>query len=149
MSDIDYSELGGASRPQEGRSNIVRASLDALNRTEYQKMNRIIQQEYDVKQATILDQTLGQIINNTVNFFGNSMNLYHDKYLEAEFGQKIYKTEYTTMDKLQTHLIATSLFVRDSDNIIYLGIIMILLSVLMTFFNLSRGYGSNQTVTKS
>ena len=52
-------------------------------------------------------------------------------------------------NSLQTHLVAMSLFIRDNDNILYLGILLVILSVLMTFFNLSRGYGSSETVTKS
>ena len=74
MSDntLNYSNnLDGSnanqSIPQLGRSNVVRASLDALNTVEYAKMNRILKEEYDKKQASILDKPLGEILNNTVN----------------------------------------------------------------------------------
>ena len=79
MSELDFSPLGGASRPQEGRSRIVRASIDALNSHEFQKMNRILEQDYTQKQQTILDQPLGVVINNTANFFG--------KFLEKVWGR--------------------------------------------------------------
>ena len=39
----------GSSRPQQGRSGVVRASIDALDKVEYSKMNRIIEQEYRIK----------------------------------------------------------------------------------------------------
>lgn len=149
MSELDYSPLGGASRPQEGRSRIVRASIDALNSHEFQKMNRILEQDYTQKQPTILDQPLGVVINNTANFFGNSVSLYQDKLIEAEFTHKLHSGNSSMRNSLQTHLLAMSLFIRDNDNILYLGILLVILSVLMTFFNLSRGYGSSETVTKS
>ena len=53
-------------------------------------MNRILEQDYTQKQPTILDQPLGVVINNTANFFGNSVSLYQDKLIEAEFTQKLH-----------------------------------------------------------
>ena len=69
--------------------------------------------------------------------------------MEAEFTQKLYTTDNSYLDKLQTHLIAITLFIRDDDNIIYLGIIMIILSVLICFFNISRSHGNIESVTES
>ena len=116
--------ITNSSRPQQGRSGVVRASIAALNTVEYQKMNRIIEDEYKQKQSTILDKSLGEIINGTVNFFGNSFNSYSDKLVEAKFSRKLYDSEDPYLDQFQTHLIAISLFIRDDDNVIYLGIIM-------------------------
>ena len=65
--------------------------------------------------------------------------------MEAEFTQKLYKTDDDNLNKLQTHLIAFSLFVRDDDNILYLGVIFVMLSVLICFFNISRGYGNSKS----
>ena len=102
MSDIlDYlpkhdASMANQSIPQLGRSNVVRASLDALNTVEYAKMNRILKEEYDKKQASILDKPLGEILTNTVNFFGNSYNSYSDKYLEAKFSTPTSATCSTT-----------------------------------------------------
>ena len=126
------------SRPQEGRSGVVKASLDALNDVEYSKMNRILETEYDKKNVTILDRPLGDILNGTVNFFGNSMNSYADKYLEAKFARSLFQTDNDYLNKLQYHLIAISLFIRDDENSIYLGIIMIIISVLLCFINITR-----------
>ena len=138
--EIDYTLYGGNSRPQEGRSEIIGESINNLNSHELNKMNRIINEETNKYQPTILDKPLGEVINNTVNFFGNSFDIYHTKLMEAQFSRKLYNTEHGYLNTLQTHLIAIYLFIRDEDNVIYMGIIMIILSVLICFFNISRTY---------
>jgi hypothetical protein len=143
MSDIDHastdSEKGGM------RGSIAKSSLTGLNSHEFSKMNRIIDEHYDKKQETILDKPFGEVINNTVNFFGNSFDTYQTKLIEAQFTRKLYDTEHEYLNSLQQHLIAITLFIRDEDNVIYLGIIMVLLSVLICFFNISRTYGHSVT----
>ena len=131
--EVDYSMYGGNSRPQEGRSEIIGESINNLNSHEYTKMNRIINEETNKYQPTILDKPLGEVINNTVNFFGNSFDIYYTKLMEAQFSRKLYNTEHGYLNTLQTHLIAIYLFIRDEDNVIYMGIIMIILSVLICF----------------
>ena len=141
--EIDHtltgSEKGGM------RGSIAKSSLTALNAHELSKMNRIIDDHYDKKQDTILDKPFGEVINNTVNFFGNSFDTYQTKLIEAQFTRKLYDTEHENLNTIQKHLIAISLFIRDEDNVIYLGIIMIILSVLICFFNISRTYGHSET----
>ena len=158
--DLDFSidtqtgnNLISQSRPQQGRSGVVRASLSALNDVEYSKMNRILEQEYNKKRSSILDRTLGDILEGTVNFFGNSFNSYSDKYLEAKFSKLMYTTDNEYLNELQLHLIAISLFIRDDENVIYLGIIMIIISFLLCFINITRvnesGFRLSEDSTKS
>ena len=141
--DLDYSKIDddprfSLSRPQEGRSGVVRASLDALNDVEYSKMNRILEQEYDKKKLTILDRPLGDVLEGTVNFVSNSYNSYADKFLEAKFSKLLFQTDNEYLNGLQIHLIAISLFIRDDENVIYLGIIMVIISFLLCFINITR-----------
>ena len=150
VAETDYLETDEKiSGPQAGRDSAIKSSLDNLNSHEFNKMNRIIDQEYKKKQDTILDKPFGEVINNTVNFFSNSFNIYHTKLIEAEFTQKLYDTEHPYLNELQKHLVAIVLFIRDEENIIYLGIIMIILSVLICFFNISRSYGHSESTAKS
>lgn len=142
MSQIDHTTPRSSNHhPSNGRSPIIQSSLDGLNNQEFQKMNQILQENYDESPQTILDKPLGEVMNDTVNFFSNSINSYSDKYREANLGRKLYSTNNSTADKFQTHLLAISLFIRDDKNIIYLGILMILLSVIISFFNISRSNG--------
>ena len=143
MSDIDHASTGSEKGGMRG--SIAKSSLTGLNSHEFSKMNRIIDEHYDKKQETILDKPFGEVINNTVNFFGNSFDIYQTKLIEAEFTRKLYNTEHENLNTIQKHLIAISLFIRDEDNVIYLGIIMIILSVLICFFNISRTYGHSET----
>jgi|TARA_B110000977_G_scaffold198554_1_gene283668 hypothetical protein len=142
--ELDYSKIDdddprfSLSRPQEGRSGVVRASLDALNDVEYSKMNRILEQEYDKKKLTILDKPLGDVLEGTVNFVSNSYNSYADKFLEAKFSKLLFQTDNEYLNGLQIHLIAISLFIRDDENVIYLGIIMVIISFLLCFINITR-----------
>ena len=147
MADIDYesSILKDASRPQTGSHLSASESINNLDSHEQSKMKRIIEQDYNKKQYTILDMPLGVVINNTVNFFGNSYENYTTKLIEAELSRPIYTTENTFLSKLQLHLLAMIYFIRDDDNIIYLGIIMIILAVLICFFNISRSHGISAT----
>ena len=155
--ELDYSKIDdprfSLSRPQEGRTGVVRASLDALNEVEYNKMNRILEEEYNKKRATILDRPLGDVLEGTVNFFSNSFNSYADKFLEAKFSKLLFQTDNEYLNKLQIHLIALSLFIRDDENVIYLGIIMIIISFLLCFINITRanesGSGLVESATKS
>ena len=142
---IDYTYMGGSSRPQQNRNEVIGASLSMLDNQELLKVNKIIDKHNDQKNKTILDKSFGEVINNTINFFGNSLDSYNEKLIEAEFTKNIYDTEYEYLNKLQKNLIAISLFIRDDDNIIYLGIIMMILSVLICFFNISREYGYSGT----
>ena len=156
--ELDYSKIDddprfSLSRPQEGRTGVVRASLDALNDVEYNKMNRILEEEYNKKRATILDRPLGDVLEGTVNFFSNSFNSYADKFLEAKFSKLLFQTDNEYLNKLQIHLIAISLFIRDDENVIYLVIIMIIISFLLCFINITRanesGSGLVESATKS
>ena len=142
MQGVSNSKLTG---PNTGRTDVIKSSLDNLNSQELNKINRIIDRENNKKEETILDKPFGEVINNTVNFFGNSFEAYQTKLIEPELSTNLYDTEHPYLDKLQKHLIAIVLFIRDEDNVIYLGIIMIILSVLICFFNISRTYGRSES----
>ena len=135
---------GKSNHPSLEMGEFMESSLAGLNSHELSKMNRIIDQENNKKKKTILEKPFGEVINNTVNFFGNSFDMYQTKLIEAEFTHKFYDTEHEYLNSLQQHLIAITLFIRDEDNVIYLGIIMVLLSVLICFFNISRTYGHSE-----
>jgi len=138
----------GSMGVQIGRLSTTSDSLNNLNTHELNQQNRIIDEHYNKTQGTILDKPFGVVINNTINFFSNSFDTYYSKLIEAEFTQKMYNTDNSFLNTIQKHLIALSLFIRDDENIIYLGFIMIILSVLICFFNISRSYGHTEISSK-
>ncbi len=143
--------MSGNSRPQEGDSSYVMAAAESLNSYELNKMNIIIEDHYKKKQSTILEKPLGEVIDHTINFFAHSFDSYSEKVIEAEAILMINSSD-SYMGYLKKHLTAFTLFIRDDENIIYLGILLIILSVLICFFNISRSYGtggSNESGGKS
>ena len=140
MNEVDFGENRRSSRPQEGRGQSIQDSVDGLNAHEFSQVNKIIEEHYNKQQQTIMDMPLGEVINNTANFFNNSFYSYSDKLLEAEAILKI-KEDSSYTSSFQKYITAIILFIRDDENCIYMGIIMIILSVLICFFNISRSYG--------
>ena len=143
--------MSGNSRPQEGGSSYVMAASESLNSHELNKMNTIIEDHYKKKQSTILEKPLGEVIDNTINFFAHSFDSYSEKVIEAEAILMINSSD-SYIGYLKKHATAFILFIRDDENIIYLGILLIILSVLICFFNISRSYGttgSNESGGKS
>jgi hypothetical protein len=143
--------MSGNSRPQEGDSSYVMAAAESLNSHELNKMNMILEEHYKKKQSTILEKPLGEVIDHTINFFAHSFDSYSEKVIEAEAILMIDSPD-SYMGYLKKHLTAFTLFIRDDENIIYLGILLIILSVLICFFNISRSYGitgSNESGGKS
>tara|TARA_B100000941_G_C28444930_1_gene521747 strand:+ start:276 stop:707 length:432 start_codon:yes stop_codon:yes gene_type:complete len=143
--------MSGNSRPQEGDSSYVMAAAESLNSHELNKMNMILEEHYKKKQSTILEKPLGEVIDNTINFFAHSFDSYSEKVIEAEAILMIDSSD-SYIGYLKKHLTAFTLFIRDDENIIYLGILLIILSVLICFFNISRSYGtrgSNESGGKS
>tara|TARA_B100001248_G_C27358370_1_gene445049 strand:- start:156 stop:614 length:459 start_codon:yes stop_codon:yes gene_type:complete len=149
MNQVDFTENRKPSRPQEGRNSIIKGTIDGLELHEYSSVNKILQEYYNKKEKTIMDKTLGEILNNTTNFFNNSFYSYSNKLLEAEALLRITEDNYSISTSLYKYITALVLFIRDDDNIIYLGILMIILAVLICFFNISRSYENTGNVIKS
>ena len=154
----DYNEYGDPNNDSlltdEARKSIdeeVRPQLSgALNRHknsltthEIASANRLIEKHYDQKGKTIMDEKLGDIIDKTFNFLGTFIEEYSSKYLQAETLLNAYN-DSGILAKIMKHITAISLFIRDGDNVIYIGILMIILSFLLCFFNITRNNGTGE-----
>lgn len=133
-------DIRQTSRPQEGRDKGIQDTLDGLEYNEVSNVDKLIEEHYKKKKETILDKSLGEVMKNTANFFNNSFYSFSDKLLEAEAILRLNEDNYSFTSLLQKYITALVLFIRDDENIIYLGIIMIILSVLICFFNISRSH---------
>lgn len=146
---LDFSSgKSNAHAPQLGRSNELKMALDSLGVQEEKKLNRIIEDHYKEKNKSILDKSLGEVINNTVNFFSNSLESYSLKLVESEALLRLHNKEYGFLTSMQKYVMALILFIRDDENVIYLGIILVTLSFLICFLNISRRNGYNQSITQ-
>ena len=62
-----------------------------------------------------------------------------EKYEYADALMNIDATETNKVTNvILLHLTAISLMIRESDNIIYIGILLVMISIIIYFFNISR-----------
>ena len=107
-----------------------------LSNHELQQIKSIHHKDNRKKIRTILDEPLGQILDNTINFLAYSMESYQKKIYEAELMEEVRSDDKSMYNKIKVHLIALILFFRDDHNIIYIGFIMIFLSIIIYFTNI-------------
>ena len=131
-------------RPQ--LSGALNRHKNSLTTHEIASANRLIEKHYNQKGKTIMDETLGDIIDKTFNFLGNFIEDYASKYLQAETLLNAYN-DNGILARIMKHITAISLFIRDGDNVIYIGILMIILSFLLCFFNITRNNGTGEVGT--
>ena len=106
---------------------------------EVETTNRILK-EYQQKQPeTILDLTLNEIIENTVDMVGDFSHDYLLKVNEVNLESKLYGEEETYLGNIQKYLVAFMLYLGDKNNLLYFGIILVILSIILYFFNIYRG----------
>ena len=104
---------------------------------EEETSDRITREFEQKKRETVLDLTMNQIIENTVNMIGNFSKDYiyrlHDVNLEFE----LYGEEEGFYVNLKKYLVAFMLYLGSNDNLLYFGIILVVLSIILYFFNIS------------
>ena len=95
-------------------------------------------QEYEqTYNETVLDLTLNQIIENTVTMVGDFSNDYMLKINEVTLESELYGEEETFVNNLQKYIVAFMLYLGDKNNLLYFGIILVILSIILYFFNIS------------
>ena len=98
---------------------------------------RILKEYEQTEPETILDLTLNEIIENTVNMIGDFSNDYMLKINEVNLESKLYGEEETFLSNLQKYLVAFMLYLGDKSNLLYFGIILVIISIILYFFNIS------------
>jgi hypothetical protein len=96
-----------------------------------------INNTYKRDPTTILDKSLSTIIDNTLNFTVRSFDEYYSRYSEAEEMVGDYRKKRGFLDSLKVHMYASVLFFKHEDNIVYIGILMIMVSLIIYFVNIS------------
>tara|TARA_Y100001980_G_C14555862_1_gene345467 strand:- start:7078 stop:7539 length:462 start_codon:yes stop_codon:yes gene_type:complete len=93
-------------------------------------------------QKTILDEKLGDILEKTSETVANFWDDYKVKMLETKYELETNNTNFKKEDKskmshiLNIHVMGLFNYLRDNDNIIYLGIFIVFISVLLYIFNI-------------
>ena len=92
-----------------------------------------------------MDLRLGEIMENTSNFFNNFIRDYRHKIYDTEVIMKKENNDNDFFQGMQIYIIAFVRYVNENDNIIYLGIIFIFISIIFYFFNIT----TNITIIKN
>tara|TARA_B110000208_G_scaffold190560_1_gene254751 strand:+ start:3487 stop:3939 length:453 start_codon:yes stop_codon:yes gene_type:complete len=137
----DDDVIGAKDGPLDPRPQMSMDLRNAYNLTlnEKQKIDNLVKEEYSTKHTTILDESLGDILDKTFNFLGNFVAEYKLKY---DYADALLNIDVDDSNRISNviilHLTSISLLIRESDNIIYIGILFVILSIIIYFFNISR-----------
>ena len=124
------------SRPQIKSPESNPYSINDLTNHELHKVNNIEKQNLVPGKNTILDETLGGILDKTINFMTYSFDGYSMKFTEAELIVDAYENK-SWYESLKVHSTAVLLFIRDDENILYIGILLVFLSIIIYFINIT------------
>ena len=104
---------------------------------ETETTKQILKEYEQKKQETVLDLTLNQIIDNTVMMVGDFTKDYMLKIHEVTLEDKIYGEEEDFLSNFKKYIVAFMLYLGDKNNLLYFGIILVILSIILYFFNIS------------
>ena len=123
-------------RPQMSSAGLEMYNKHFTNLTNHELHNikKMKEEERKVIPKTIMDESLGDIVDNCINFLTFSFENYTRKILESEGHYNKYE-DLSLLDNLKIYSLATVLFIRDDRNIIYIGFILILFSIIIYFIN--------------
>jgi len=105
---------------------------------EVETTKKILREYEQTKNETILDLTLNDIIENTVEMVGNFSHDYMYQLHEVSLESKLDgKEDEGFLENFKKYIVAFMLYLGDKDNILYFGIILVVLSIILYFFNIS------------
>jgi hypothetical protein len=131
MALISDTESRPALTGYEDRNQPLYSEFEDKEKTE------IIRKYEQKNDETVLDLTINQIIDNTVDLTANFMDEYSLKMKEVSLEYDLYEEEDTLYTNLKKYIIAFLLYLGDKDNIIYVGVLLVVLSIILYFFNIS------------
>ena len=139
--DSHMRDITNENRPQMSSAGLEvnNKHFRDLSNHELHQIKKIHHEDHKKKNKpkTILDESLGDIMEKCVNFLTYSFDGYSKAYYEAEIMEDVYDKEKSTYESLKIHLIAFSLFMREDENILYIGILLVLLSIIIYLVNIT------------
>jgi len=126
-------------RPQMSGAGLASSNkhFRDLTNHELHKIKKIHEKDHKQKPRTVLDEPLGEIMNKCVNFLTYSFDGYTKKLYEAELMEDIHDEDKSTYESIKIHLIAMMLFFRDDENVLYIGILLVFLSIIIYLVNIT------------
>lgn len=81
--------------------------------------------------------TIGEFMNNTINFMTNFMEDYSLKYMLITDEYKLKKEDKGMVNSIRIFIVSFIYYLNDNDNIMYFGVVLIILSFLLYFLNIT------------
>lgn len=97
----------------------------------------LVKKEEPKKGPTILDLKLEEIIENLVGVVANFQKDYIYKLYEVDLEFKLDNKDNNFYSNLKKYLLAFMLYMGDKDNMLYIGILLIIISIILYFFNIT------------
>ena len=107
-----------------------------LSNHELHQIKKMHEKDHQIKPRTILDESMGEIMNKCINFMTFSFDGYTKAFYEAEIMEDVYDDK-SIYESIKVHLIAMTLFIRDDENILYIGILLVFLSIIIYLVNIT------------
>jgi hypothetical protein len=142
--EIRREEMKNDSRPPIASGEYTRKMNDVLSHKEEEKI--ILEYENSEKdkenqKKTIMDMPLKDIFQKTSETTGNFMQDYNIKLIESK---NDYETKYGNLndkinwtDFFSMHSLAFVEYMKDGDNTLYIGILLVFISVILSIFSIS------------
>ena len=108
-----------------------------LSNHELHQIKKLHEKDHKQEPKTVLDESLGEIMNKCINFLTYSCDGYTKAYYQAEVMEDTYDNEKTMYESIKVHLIALTLFFREDGNILYIGILLVFLSIIIYLVNIT------------
>lgn len=124
-------------RPHPSSDSLFNKNFKDLSNHDLHRIKDYMDNVKSVKTKTILDETLGETMNKTVNFLTFSFEGYTKAIYEAELMEDVYDNDKSIYQTIKVHLIAIILFMREDQNILYIGILLIFISIVMYLMNIT------------
>lgn len=129
-------DISMETRPQLSSSELNKNNdhMTHLSNHELHQVKSMYEKDHRKTIKTILDEPLGNILDNTINFLVYSFDNFYKKIYEAELMDD--KKDESLINRIKIYMIAFVLFIRDEQNCIYLGIFMVFISIIIYFINI-------------
>lgn len=124
-------------RPHPSSDSLFNKNFKDLSNHDLHRIKDYMDNVKSIKTKTILDETLGETMNKTVNFLTFSSDGYTKALYDAEVMEDVYDDDKSIYQTIKIHLIAIILFMREDQNILYIGILLIFISMVMYLMNIT------------
>ena len=131
-------DISMETRPQLNQAGLKDQNkhISHLSNHELHQIKSVNEKDHSRKIQTVLDEPLGLFLDKTINFLTYSIDDFHLKIYEAELMENIGSEDKGMYNTLKIYTVAMILFIRDKENILYIGCLMIFLSIIIYFISI-------------